>query len=92
MSLTVLYVQYLKVVMFWMVDSLLMRKKESAGASKMPTVHYHRPEVKYDQLECQEETQSETELVITQAPPTTRSHFRTTTRWDNDIYGRPNHS
>lgn len=58
--------------MFWIVDSILMRKS-SSPATQMPSVYYHKTEVKYNKLKPEpEESDSEGEVTV-QAPP----QFRT---------------
>ena len=49
--------------MFWIVDSILMRKK----TQKVPSVHYHKAGVKYDKLEPED---SCSECEVTLHPPT----------------------
>lgn len=52
-----------QVIMFWIVDSILMRKR-SSPAAKEPSVHYHKPEVKYNKLKAAEESFSDCEVTV----------------------------
>lgn len=49
--------------MFWIVDSILMRKTSSV-ASEEPSVHYHKSEVKYNKLKPAEESCSDCEVTV----------------------------
>lgn len=52
--------------MFWIVDSILM-KKRSANADKMPSVHYHKSDAKYNKLKL-EESCSDSEVIVHTQP------------------------
>lgn len=56
-------VHQFQVIMFWIVDSILMRKR-SGDASKEPSVYYHKPEVKYNKLKAAEESSSDCEVTV----------------------------
>lgn len=55
--------------MFWIVDSILMRKRGS-DASKEASVHYHKPKVKYNKLKAAEESCSDCEVIVHEPTPT----------------------
>ena len=46
--------------MFWIVDSILMRKRNN---SQEPSVHYHKPEVKYNKLQAGDDS-SDCEVTV----------------------------
>lgn len=57
--------------MFWIVDSILMRKISSD--SKMPSVHYHKSDAKYDKLKPELDSCSDCEVTV-HAQATARQH------------------
>ena len=59
-----------QVIMFWIVDSILMRKS-TVDASKVPGVHYHKSDVKYNKLKP-EDSGSDCEVTV-QSQPTGRT-------------------
>lgn len=54
------------VVMFWIVDSILMRKTLK-GASDVPNVHFHKSDVKYNKLKP-EDSCSDCEVTVQSQP------------------------
>lgn len=59
------------VLMFWIVDSILMRQT-SEDASKIPSVHYHKSDAKYDKLKP-EDSCSDCEVTV-RSQPTSSKH------------------
>ena len=50
--------------MFWIVDSILMKKRST---DKMPSVHYHKSDAKYNKLKP-EESCSDSEVTVHTQP------------------------
>ena len=57
--------------MFWIVDSILMRKGTSSK-SRAPGVSYRKPKVVYNKL--MEESNSDSDVITLHPLPTTASH------------------
>lgn len=64
------HVVHVQVIMFWIVDSILMRKSTTDG-SQVPGVHYHKSDVKYNKLKP-EDSDSDCEVTV-QSQPTGRT-------------------